>query len=198
MITVAASTGEGDWLSQLEEHRQERNVEYKAEDSSPFKQKKARRKFKQLYYFAPDSTFCVDAKVLKFENPDTLKFATSAGTVKEYLRYASLQFTLKEKPLSLEVFRSISNLKHPVYGSYLFLPFTDLTSGEASYGGGRYLDLKLADIKEEAGQEVLRLDFNYAYNPYCAYSEGWFCPIPPASNSLDIRVEAGEKNYTKH
>jgi uncharacterized protein (DUF1684 family) len=79
------------------------------------------------------------------------------------------------------------------YRNYLFIPFTDSTSGEESYGGGRYLECFAGDI----GYNLLDLDFNKAYNPYCAYGAGYNCPIPPKENDLPIAIKAGEKNYAK-
>jgi len=79
------------------------------------------------------------------------------------------------------------------YADYLFIPFTDNTSGNESYGGGRYLDYKISDIKNNK----LLLDFNKAYNPYCAYTTGYNCPIPPAENDLKVAIKAGEKAFEK-
>ena len=81
----------------------------------------------------------------------------------------------------------------PQYRDYLFLPFKDPTNGKASYGGGRYLDLKTGDLK--SGTAII--DFNKAYNPWCAYADGFSCPIPPAANHLAVEIHAGEKNFEK-
>jgi uncharacterized protein (DUF1684 family) len=84
-------------------------------------------------------------------------------------------------------------MKNPTYKNYLFVPFKDLSSGKETYGGGRYLDFETTAIKED----LVILDFNKAYNPYCAFSSGFSCPIPPKENHLNVRVEAGEKNFKK-
>ncbi len=84
-------------------------------------------------------------------------------------------------------------MNDPTYKNYLFLPFTDLTSGEESYGGGRYIDLETTDI---FNNKVI-IDFNKAYNPYCAYASGYNCPIPPRENDLPVAVKAGEMNFGK-
>jgi uncharacterized protein (DUF1684 family) len=178
------------WLKELNIHRTEKNAEYKDKETTPFKVKKDRRKFDQLNYFEPDEKFKVSAEVIRFDGSDTLKFATSAGTVKQYIRYAELKFDIDGQTLSLEAYKSVQNMNHPIYKNYLFLPFTDSNSGETCYGGGRYLDITIP-----AGDQM-ELDFNYAYNPYCAYSEGWFCPIPPARNALEFEINAGEMNYS--
>jgi uncharacterized protein (DUF1684 family) len=83
----------------------------------------------------------------------------------------------------------------PQYKDYLYLPFKDFTNGESTYGGGRYLDFKMSDIQEN---QTIIIDFNKAYNPYCAYSDGYSCPIPPSENHLQVFIEAGEKNIKDH
>ena len=79
------------------------------------------------------------------------------------------------------------------YKNYLFLPFTDATTGVETYESGRYIDLEINDIKDN----LVIIDFNKAYNPYCAYTTGYNCPIPPAENDLHIAITAGEKAYGK-
>jgi uncharacterized protein (DUF1684 family) len=82
----------------------------------------------------------------------------------------------------------------PEYKDHLFLPFTDLTSGEETYTAGRYIDLSFEDIIDNK----VVIDFNKAYNPYCAYVSGKYnCPIPPRENTLSVAILAGEKNYGK-
>jgi len=110
--------------------------------------------------------------------------ATSTGKVRTYVRAGKLSFEIHKKQ-SLTLFRSTSDSNH------YFLPFRDATSGVTTYGGGRYLDMAV-----EAGGWVV-LDFNYAYNPFCAYNDDYDCPIPPAENSLSIPIEAGEKAYAR-
>lgn len=95
--------------------------------------------------------------------------------------------------MQLTVYRSIALSKLPSTSDYLFLPFTDETNGAATYAGGRYIDLRLADFK---GNRVI-IDFNKAYNPYCAFSAGYACPKPPDENRLQTAVEAGEKLFAK-
>jgi uncharacterized protein len=95
----------------------------------------------------------------------------------------------------LNLYQSQSLMEVDAYKSHLFLPFTDETSGAGSYEGGRYIDLSFEDIRNKK----IVIDFNKAYNPYCAYVSGKYnCPIPPAENTLPVRVEAGERQYAKH
>jgi hypothetical protein len=94
---------------------------------------------------------------------------------------------------SLFIYQSENLLKKEGMEDYLFLPFTDATNNIATFGGGRYLDFKMADIKNNQ----LIIDFNKAYNPYCAFGEGYSCPIPPRENDMEIKIVAGEKLFLK-
>jgi uncharacterized protein (DUF1684 family) len=189
----AQSSSEGtsvkDYVEEINMHRAEKDKSFKDKKETPFKKKKDRRAFKKLDYFPADDNYALSAEVIPFPEVDTLIFPTSAGTEKSFLRWAILRFELEGKTLELEAYSSLQNINHPVYSNYLFVPFTDLCSSEECYGGGRYLDLQIPE------GDHLELDFNYAYNPLCAYSEGWFCPIPPRQNHLDFYIAAGEQNY---
>jgi uncharacterized protein (DUF1684 family) len=101
-------------------------------------------------------------------------------------------FNLKGNAYRLNVYQNQDLMKKEGFEDYLFLPFLDDTNGEESYGGGRYIDLGIPE-----GDEVV-IDFNKAYNPYCAYNEKYSCPIVPRENYLDLKVEAGVKAFQKH
>src|SRR5690606_10222897 len=119
---------------------------------------------------------------------------TRSGKVKEYRQYALITFQLHGKDITMAVYQSQTLIKDPKYKDHLFLPFTDDTNYKETYGGGRYIDLDLTDIKNS--KIVVR--FNKCYNPYCAYSDGYNCPIPPKENSLAIEIKAGEKAFGRH
>lgn len=142
--------------------------------------------FKGLHYFAPNAAWRVEALVERVAEPDTVAMTTSLGLTKYYLQHSKLHFPTPEgidQTLTLFV---------PLAGEpYGFIPFTDATTGNESYGAGRYLDLE----PPAEGQETMMIDFNDAYNPYCAYTDHYNCPIPPAENQLTVAVEAGEKSY---
>jgi len=80
-----------------------------------------------------------------------------------------------------------------MYRDYLFLPFKDATNGDSTYGGGRYIDIRMSEINNN----TLTIDFNKAYNPYCAYSDGFNCPVPPLENHLEVALEAGERKFKR-
>ncbi|MBL7702203.1 MAG: DUF1684 domain-containing protein [Ferruginibacter sp.] len=126
---------------------------------------------------------------------DTVGFTmnTSAGTVKYFYKYGRLDFMINEKEFLLYVYQGKDLMQTEQYKDYLFVPFTDATTGNESYGSGRYLEFYKRDIEDGK----LQLDFNKAYNPYCAYSTGFKCPIPPRENRLSIAIKAGEMNFGK-
>jgi hypothetical protein len=102
-----------------------------------------------------------------------------------------VSFQVNGTDLSLVVYQNEQLMQDTAFENYLFLPFTDLTNGEESYGGGRYLDLEISKLKNNS----ILIDFNKAYNPYCAYASGYNCPVPPRENNLPIAIRAGEKVY---
>jgi uncharacterized protein (DUF1684 family) len=146
-----------------------------------------------LRFFAPDSTYRVTAVFKRIQKSRPFEMPTYSDMNKTYVKYGQLKFRLHGKKQSLTVYRSLSLQSLPQYRDYLFLPFKDKTNGIDSYGGGRYIDLRTGDIKNN----TVVLDFNKAYNPYCAYSEGYHCPIPPLDNHLTASIEAGEMNFEK-
>jgi len=144
-----------------------------------------RSSFQGLNYFPPDEGYRVTSKLERFDSPKHVTMATSTGTRQTYLRYGVFNFEVKGQTVKLIVYKSAED----PYARGLFLPFSDETSGHETYAAGRYLDL------EEQGGDDYELDFNTAYNPYCAYSEAYTCPIPPVENRLPVKILAGEKNY---
>ncbi|HJW17106.1 MAG TPA: DUF1684 domain-containing protein [Flavisolibacter sp.] len=149
---------------------------------------------KKLRFFPVNEQYRVIASFEKTATNSWFLMPTSGTLKKTYRLYGVLHFTIDGVPLQLNVYQSQDLLQNERYKDYLFLPFTDATSGNESYHGGRYLDLTFDDIK---GNEVV-LDFNKAYNPYCAYVTGRYnCPIPPAENHLSIALKAGEMSYNK-
>lgn len=169
-------------------HRKEYKADFVKNEHSPLKEVD----LKHLNFYEADSTYQILASVELLHNEKAFKMPTYAGTTADYIRYAKLSFELDGKQLQLTVYKNIALATNQAYKDYLFLPFTDQTNNKETYGGGRYIDLKTT-----AGIDgKLQLDFNKAYNPYCAYSDGYRCPIPPEENDLQLAVKAGEKLYT--
>ena len=171
------------WLVGLEYYWSGIDSAYRDSLHSPLP-KEDRPGFVQLPRFAPDRAYRVTARFVAQEGPI---FGMKTSTVREpkYRSVGTLYFTLQGKEEQLTVYRNIDLSRLEGYRNYLFVPFTDLTNGESTYGGGRYLDLEGPLV------EVVELDFNRAYNPYCAYGGSYSCPIPPLENHLEVAVRAG-------
>ncbi len=150
-------------------------------------EKKDISEFKGLRYFKVDPEFKIEAIFKKNKKPRAFKMKTSTDRLPIYLVYGTLEFTLKMEKIVLNVYQSKDLLRKPDLKDYLLIPFTDETSGNETYGGGRFLDFTIPK------SEKVSIDFNLAYNPYCAYSHKFSCPIPPKENHLNIKIEAGEK-----
>lgn len=166
------------------------NNEFKDPAQSPLPEKD-RKTFKGLDFFEIDTTYNVVAEFVRtpFETPFAMPTTTDRKPI--YVKYGELFFKLKGKEYKLNVYQN-QHPKKEEYKDYLFLPFTDLTNGEESYAGGRYIDMTIPRSNRVV------LDFNQAYNPYCAYSGEYSCPIPPEENNLPLAVKAGVKAYKKH
>jgi len=116
---------------------------------------------------------------------------THSGKQKPFREYGTLTFVVHDSTLVLHMYQSIDLLNDAAHKDDLFVPFTDESNYEATYGGGRYIDLSTRDIKDNR----ILLDFNKCYNPYCAYANGFSCPIPPKENSLHVEINVGEKVF---
>ena len=176
------------------EYQQKLNASYKDATKSPLK-KRDLKKFKGLDFFPIDSSFIVTAKLTKIENAPTFKMATTTDRKPLYKEYGILEFTINGKDCKLTIYQSQDDLRDEKYKDYLFLPFTDDTSGNESYGGGRYMDVMTTDEKPDG---TITLNFNNTYNPYCAYNDRYSCPITPRKNHLDIEIKAGVQVFEKH
>jgi uncharacterized protein (DUF1684 family) len=171
----------------IKQHREVYKNEFLTTANSPLKA----ADLSYLRFYAPDSSYRLSATLVTTPGSEPFTMLTYSGARKEYVKYGELRFERAGKQDTLSVYQSLDLHRLPQYRDYLFVPFKDLTNGEATYGGGRYLDFRMKDM--QLGTCVL--DFNKAYNPYCAYSEGYSCPIPPKENHLSVRIEAGEMNF---
>lgn len=189
LIAIGVSCGSlsNSYHKEIKEYRKEYKSDFNKEEHAPLKGKQLR----DMRFFPADSSYQIQTKVSYIENAQPTLFKTSSGEDREYLPYIFVDFPLQGKENRLIVYKSIRLRNIEAYQNYLFLPFNDLTNGVETYGGGRYLDLSVEDIKNNQ----LIVDFNKAYNPYCAYKAGYSCPIPPAENQLEVAIKAGEKEY---
>lgn len=175
------------YVKAIRKHRKDYKQEFKVAEKGPLSKKETRK----LKFYKADPTYRVSAKLEFTPEAENFEMATYSGEPQLYVQFAKAHFDLEDKTHTLYIYRSISLSRMPMFRTYLFLPFKDGTNGDATYGGGRYLSLDTKDIKDG----YLEIDFNKAYNPYCVYSEGYSCPIPPAENHLEVSIKAGEKNY---
>ncbi len=148
-------------------------------DKSPILEEE-RSGFTGLRYFAPSSDYVFDVLLERLEQPEDVEIDATKGDVREMKRLGTVSFTVGETPCILNVYKSGDDAAH------LFIPFKDKTTGTLTYEVGRYLDLE-----EHEGNRYV-LDFNYAYNPFCAYNERYACPIVPRENVLPVAINAGE------
>jgi uncharacterized protein (DUF1684 family) len=194
LLIVACNSQDKRPLMGKTEYQQELNASYKDATKSPLK-KKDLRTFKGLDFFPVDATFIVIAKLTKTANAPTFEMATTTDRKPLYKEYGVLNFQLKGKDCALTIYQSQDDLRDEEYKDYLFLPFTDDTSGNESYGGGRYMDAMITDEKSDG---TIELNFNNTYNPYCAYNDKYSCPLTPRKNHLNIEIKAGIKVFEKH
>lgn len=169
------------------EWQKEMNTFFKDATSSPLKDKD-RKNFEGLDFFKFDSTYVVLASLKRTPESEPFKMRTSTKRLPVYKVFGELEFTLKGEFLKLNIYQNIESEDK----DYLFLPFLDQTNGETSYSGGRYIETSIPE-----GNKMI-IDFNEAFNPYCAYNDKYSCPIVPRVNYLPIKIEAGVKAFKKH
>lgn len=180
------------YTDSLNKFRTGKNIKLMYTESSPIKPEQ-RESFEGLKYFDPDIKFLIIAKLEKEEAQETVVMRTSTERAPEYIKYGKVSFIMDGKEMSLFAYQSKKLAEVSKENDQLFIPFRDETSGKESYGGGRYVDCTIP----LEGDELL-LDFNKAYNPYCAYNPRYSCVIPPEENRLDVSIKAGEKIYEPH
>jgi len=148
-----------------------------------------------MHFYKPDESFRINTRFERIYEAPWFKMPTSANSYQVQRVYGILHFSVNDTAVQLHVYQSKDLMHTKKYADYLFVPFTDKTCGSETYDNGRYIDLKIQDT--ESGSCVI--DFNKAYNPYCAYVTGKYnCPIPPKENDLPVAIRAGEMAYGKH
>jgi len=146
-----------------------------------------RRAFQGLAYWPPDPEYRFELELHEYDEKEAIGVADTGGQQRSLLRWGEFRFQLAGRQCTLQAYRSDAAEER------LFVPFRDQTSGKESYGAGRYLDLEADAHLTEDGRWIV--DFNDAYNPWCAYSEDYVCPFVPPENWLEVPVRAGEKQY---
>ena len=172
----------------VEKFQKELNAEYADAKTSPLTADDL-PKFKSLDFYPINEKALVVAQFIRTEDEKPFKMQTSTARKPMYVKYGEVSFQLDGKKFKLNVYQNIEFSKIEAYKNDLFLPFSDLTSGKESYIGGKYIDLKIPT------NNVIAIDFNQSYNPYCAYNHKYSCPKVPLENDLAIEIKAGVKKF---
>jgi uncharacterized protein (DUF1684 family) len=186
-LSLGFAQGKFDGKS-AEKFQKEINVEYADAKTSPLTVDDLAT-FKSLDFYPISGKFFVTATFVRTEKEKPFGMKTSTERTPTYVKYGEVHFTIDGQALKLNVYRNIELSKKKEYKEYLFLPFSDLSSGNESYIGGKYIDLKIPK------GNTIAIDFNKSYNPYCAYNYKYSCPIVPLENDLNIEIRAGVKKF---
>jgi uncharacterized protein (DUF1684 family) len=166
-------------MTDLEDFRKMKDEFFAQDGQSPLTpgQKKG---FKGLQYFPTNLDLRLEVTVEEFPNKQQIKMQTTTGEIQEYERYGKFKFSVDEKPVELTIYHSEDGF---------FLPFVDSLASKETYPAGRYLE------PQPIGNNRFKIDFNFAYNPYCAYNDYWSCPLTPFENHIKVPIRAGEKLF---
>ncbi|MFT4923725.1 MAG: hypothetical protein ACI8XM_002955 [Haloarculaceae archaeon] len=175
-----------DWVSQIERDREEKDRYFGGDPRSPLRADQQEH-FEGLAYYPIDEGYRYELPLEEYDEPEHVVVGTSTEGQQEYLAVGEFTFEVDGTAVTLRAFKSEPDEDR------LWVPFRDATSGESTYGAGRYLDLEPDRHRTEEGRWIL--DFNEAYNPTCAYSDRYECPLPPTENWLEVSIEAGEKAF---
>jgi hypothetical protein len=188
VVFSAFSQSDSKAIKSIKEFQSKINKSYSDKEKSPLMPEDL-KKFKSLDFFKMDLKYRVEANFLKNQFPIPFEMQTTTDRKPKYQKYGTLFFEIDGVKCKLTVYQNIDLTKQKKYKNYLFVPFTDLTNNNESYGGGRYMD-----IQGPLDNKVI-LDFNQAYNPYCAYNHKYSCPIVPSENKLNVEIKAGVKKF---
>lgn len=166
-------------MSELDAFRAEKDEFFGNHPQSPLTREQ-RKDFHGLNYFPENDSLRLEVKVDEFETKQTFEMQTSTGDVQIYEKFGKFNFDVDGEQVELTIYQSQHGF---------FLPFVDALAGKETYPAGRYLE----PVPLPGGYFIV--DFNVAYNPYCAYNEMWSCPITPAENRLAVAIRAGEKLF---
>ena len=166
-------------MSELVDFREQKDEFFATSQHSPLTHEQ-RESFDGLRYFDEKPDLDLTVEVDEFDDKDTIEMQTTTGGTQSYKRFGRFQFEVDGQEVELTIYHNQNGY---------FLPFVDGLAGEETYPAGRYLE------PERLDDGRFHIDFNYAYNPYCAYNEAWTCPITPFENRVDVPIRAGEKIF---
>lgn len=174
------------YIETLIKERKEKDYSFQFDINSPFN-RDTTAKFKPLKYYEPNPDFIFKSKLIKYNVQDTIAILGTRGETRAAILIGFLELKKDGKVHKINVYKSFSRTGEPYYSMW----FTDRTTGKETYGVGRYLDFEFNDDPEF----IYTIDFNRAFNPYCAYSSLFTCPIPRVEDYIDMEIEAGERNF---
>ncbi len=180
--------GQENQIKLAEDFQKQLNTEFKDSLHSPLLSEDLVH-FEALDFYPISEKFIVEASFVRTKKEKVFKMKTSTERTPMYKKYGELHFEMDGKKFQLNVYQNIELSSKPGFKDYLFLPFSDKTNGKETYIGGRYLDMRMPKSK------TVIINFNKAYNPYCAYNYKYSCPIVPLENDLDIEIKAGVKKF---
>ncbi len=166
-------------MTPLERMRAEKDGFFAADEHSPLTDEQ-KQDFHGLYYFPENPALRLEVTVEEFPAKEPIKMQTSTGSEQTYVRFGKFKFTAEGQEAELTLYSGPHGF---------FLPFADSLAGAETYGAGRYLE------PESLGKNKFLVDFNAAYNPFCAYNDRWSCPLTPKENRLKAPIRAGEKVF---
>ncbi len=172
---------------EIMEHRVKYKADFLTDPRSPLKEKD----LEKLSFFPPSPNYRLKARFTPTPEAEPFEMLTYSGITRSYRKWGIATFRWEKARITLAIYQNLTLLSNPLYKDYLFLPFKDLSNSETTYGGGRYLNMSKSDTED--GWVII--DFNKSYNPWCAYSDGFNCPIPPNENHLSFEIAAGEKQF---
>ncbi len=176
------------WRKNLESERKQKDEFFKRGYQSPISFEE-RDSFKGLSYYPVNIKYRFELKLFEHSDKESIKIEDTKGNIREFIKWGEFRFNIDNTACKLQAYKASPD------ENVLFVPFKDLTSGKETYGAGRYLDLEMGMDTTPQGNWIL--DFNKAYNPWCAYSSNYACPFTPPENWLKVRIEAGEKYIHK-
>lgn len=177
------------YARELTTYRQRKDEFFASSPDSPIPEEEMGERFGGLRYYPPNLAYRVEAELVPFDSPQVVMLGSTKGDIRRQLRYGELRFRIMDEECRLLAFKDADDAA----STELFVPFRDATSGGATYGAGRYLEVR--HDHESAGPPRVILDFNLAYSPWCAYNEAYSCTLPPPENTLRVPIEAGELTY---
>ena len=158
--------------------KNDKNETLKTGEESPIEDKK---NFTGLTYYPYNPFLVLEMQMLKSEKSKLIKIKMNDGTEEDLILFGQVKGKFENSEISLIVYQHENG--------DLFIPFKDKTAPTETYGGGRYLDIPISSLHDSG----ILIDFNFAYNPFCAYNPNYACPVPPKENQLQVRIDAGEK-----